>query len=164
MKVKLTGGAEFEVVSPDDLDKALDRQRAAWQAEIGRGIDWVDISMSGTKNGAVWSLSTNTPNAQRDMFGPPPGFVWSILRLFVGGAGVVPGTDLFNIYSDEIASAKLQFGGLTRGQPFDVGSFVLHGGRTLAFAGAATGAGSDIWVTGQAIVLPKQLAWQLLGK
>lgn len=165
MKMKLQAGMEIDMITPAEMSAALEADRKAWQGEIARGIDFKDIALTGVKNGAVWSLDlSNVLQQQRRDMGPSAGFVWSITRLYVSGTGVVAGTDLFSIYTDEVSATKLVASGLTRGKEWNLGGLVLAESRTLAFSGAATGAGSDIWVAGQAVQMPRQLMWQLLGK
>lgn len=164
MKFSLKGGAEIEVATPGEVKELLSADRQAWQSELARGVDWRDISAQGAKSGALWSLDANTPNNNKDDIGPNPGFVWCVTRLYVSGSGVIAGTDIFSVFTDEASATKLVASGMTRGKEWDVGVFVLHGGKTLALSGAATGAGTDIWVAGQAVQMPRQLLWQLLGK
>jgi hypothetical protein len=159
--------AEFEIKAGAKLDllnKAEMREvLVGWYAEIGRGIKFRQFSGQGTVAGAVWTIGGNAADNRRDPLGPEAGMLWAVTRLAVSGNGVIPGTDLFSVFVNEITPSKLVESGLTRGAKYDVGVLVLTGNDRLALAGAGTGvAGTDVTVSGAAIEVPVQLAWQLL--
>lgn len=167
MKFKIEAGAELDLISRGELREELAIATGAWREEISRGVKWRKFSAQGvvgTPNPAgTWLIGAGAPNNSKDTLGPDVGFVWAVTRIAVSGNGFVPGTDLFSVYVDEISPSRLVISGLTRGNTWDVGTFVLHSGEALALSGAGTGvAGTDVTVSGQAVEVPAQLAWQLL--
>ena len=162
MKVKLQAGAEMDLLTREEVRAEL-QAHGAWRGEIARGVKFRDFSGQGTVTGAVWSIGGDTPNNDKDPLGPQAGFVWAVTRIAVSGNGFVPGTDLFSVYKDSISATKLIVSGLTRGTTWDVPTLVLNSNQVLALTGAGTGlTGTDVFVSGQAVELPVQLAWQLL--
>jgi hypothetical protein len=159
MKFKIQAGAEFDVLTQSELRETLD----GWYVEISRGIKFRKFSAQGNVSAGAWAIGGQAADNDKDPLGPAPGFVWAITRVAISGNGVVPGTDLYAVYVDEVTPTKLVTSGLTRGQIYDVGVLVLNGGERLALAGVGTGGtGTDVTLSGQAVELPVQLAWQLL--
>lgn len=161
MKVKLQAGAELDLFNREEMAAELDRIFAAWKAEIPRGVKWRPFSASTVAAGGVWAIGG--PGNDKDQLGPNPGFVWAVTRLAVSGNGVVQGTDIWNVFMDDIAPSKLVSSGHTRFVTYDVGVFVLNPNGQILAQGAATGlGGTDVTLSGQAVELPKELSWQLL--
>lgn len=163
MKAKLQAGVELDLLTQTELREEL-QAAAAWRTEIARGVRWRKFSAQGNVATGVWTIGgAATPNNDKDQMGPQDGFVWSVTRVAVSGNGFVAGTDLFSVFVDENTPSKLVTSGLTRWQPYDVGTLVLNGGEQLLLTGAGTGlAGTDVTVSGQAIELPVQLAWRMV--
>ena len=159
MKAKINAGADIDFLTKDELTEAL----AAWMGEVARGITFRQFSARTDVVGGVWTIGGNQADNRSNILGPAEGFKWSITRMYVSGTGVVPGTDLFSVYIDELSSSKLVVSGLTRGKEWDPAVFPLQGGEKIALSGVGTGAtGTEVTVSGAAIELPNQLAWQLL--
>lgn len=159
MKFKINAGAEIDVLNKEELQETL----GSWFTEISRGVRFRQISAQGTVSGGVWTIGGNAPDNHKDPLGPSNGFLWAVTRLALAGGGVVLGTDLWNVYVNEIAPSKLVQSGLTRFAMYDVPVLILQGGDRLAAAGAGTGvAGTDVTISGQVVEIPVQLAWQLL--
>lgn len=163
MKAKFQVGSEIEFLTKDELGEELKTALGAWRTEIGRGVRWRKFSGQGTVAGGAWVIGGTGANNDKDPLGPQPGFVWAVTRIAVSGNGFVPGTDAFSVYVGEAVPSRLVITGLTRGETWDVAVLVLNGGEELALTGVGTGlAGTDVTVSGQAVELPSQLAWQLL--
>lgn len=159
MKVKLTANAELDLLTQQELGQELEAAAKAWRKELSRGVRFVKFSAQTNVATGVWTI---LPEAGDNRLGPAEGFVWSVTRLSVAGNGFTIGTDAFHVYVSEVTPSKLAARG---SNPifFDPAVLVLMGGEDLAFSGAGTNvAGTDVHVSGQAIELPAQLAWQLL--
>lgn len=163
MKFKLHAGAEMDLLTRDELGDELRSLYEAWKAEIPRGVKFRPFSASASVSAARWTVGDAAANNDKDPLGPQSGFVWAVTRLNVAGNGVIQGTDLWEVYLDSASPSKQVSNGHTRYVTYDVGVFVVHSPSTLVVTGAGTGvAGTDVWVSGQAVELPKELAWQLL--
>jgi len=159
VKFTIKAGAELDILTQKELRETLD----SWMKEISRGVKFRKFSGQGVVVGGAYLIGGQGADNDTAALGPQPGFVWAVTRLAVSGNGVVPGTDLYSVYVDEITPSKLVTSGLTRGQIYDVGVLVLNGGERLAITGVGTGvSGVDVTLSGQAVELPVQLAWQLL--
>lgn len=154
MKFKLTGGAELDLLTKAEVAEVL----AGWMAEVSRGIKFRKFSASGVVNAGTFAVGVNSA----EHMGPSAGMVWSVTRIAVSGSGLVLGTDLWGAYANAASAASLIEGGLLRGRTWDPAVTVLNPNDTLVVAGVATGAGTDVTVSGAAIEIPVQLAWQLL--
>ncbi len=159
--------AEFEIKAGAKLDlltqKELQASLAGWFAEITRGVRFRQFSAQGTVVGGVWTIGGSAAENRASSLGPEPGMLWAVTGIAVSGNGVIPGTDLFSVFIDEVTPSKLVDSGLTRSRSWDSPSLVLQGESRLAFTGAGTGiAGTDVTVSGRAVEVPVQLAWQLL--
>lgn len=159
MKAKLQAGMELDLLSKAEVAEVLTEARASWQKEIARGVRFRSFSSVATVAGGVWSIGAA---AGVDQLGPREGFIWSVTRIAVSGPGLVLGTDLFSAYVSEVTPVKLIQSGLTRGAQWDMGVLVLVGGDRLTLAGVGTGVG-EVYVSGAAVELPVQLAFQLLA-
>ncbi len=159
MKFKMTAVGEIDVLTQHELRESL----AGWMAEITRGVRYRQFSAGANVAGGVWTIGGTSADNNQDTLGPRPGMLWAITGIAVSGNGVIPGTDLFSVYTNEVSPSTLVVGGLTRGQMFDIPPFVLNGGDQIALAGVGTGvAGIDVTVSGRAVEVPDQLGWQLL--
>lgn len=152
MKMKLTANAEIDLMNADELAHVL----RSWQKEITTGVRFRQFAGQATVAGGVWSMTNQ-------QLGPDPGMVWAVTRVAIGGNGITVGTDLFNAYVGEVSPSKLIESGISRGARWILPTVVLNGPEQLVFQGAGTnGAGTDVTISGAAIELPQQLAWQLL--
>lgn len=156
MKFKLQAGAELDLITEHEMRGVL----ADWMAEITRGVKFRQFSARADVSGGVWTITQDRNNS--DVLGPAGGMIWAVTRIAVAGNGFVAGTDTFSVYTDEITPSKLIESGLTRGARWTPPVVTLNGSEKLALSGVGTGAGTDVTVSGQAIELPLQLAWQLL--
>lgn len=157
--VKFQVGAEWDLLNRAELDAALDKALQSWAKEIGRGVRFREFSGRGNVVGGVWTIDGH---AAGQTLGPAEGMVWAITRAAISGNGVVVGTDLWSLYSGEVSPSKLVESRLLVTRYFDVPNVVLAGGNCLVATGVGTGAGADVTLSGQAVELPVQLAWQLL--
>lgn len=159
MKFKLVGGAEIDLFTADEAKTVVENALAGWHKEITRGVKFRQFSGQTVNTGATWQMVDPTG----ELLGPREGFLWSVTRVTVAGAGVVPGTDAYSLGVNELSASKLIETGLTRGIRFDVGALVLNGGDRLAAGGASTGTlGYPIVLSGAAVELPVQLGYRLL--
>jgi hypothetical protein len=85
-----------------------------------------------------------------------------VTGIAVSGNGFNPAADTYSVFFDEASPTKLVRSGLTRDSTWDVGSLVIDGASGLALSGVGTAGGTEIWVSGRAVEVPVQLAWQLL--
>lgn len=159
MKFKLQAGAELDILSAPEVRQIL----GSWFTEVTRGIKFRQFSGRAALAGGVWTIGGNATDNRQDVLGPEPGLLWAVTRIAVSGNGFVPGTDAFSVYIDEVTPSKLIESGLTRGARWDVPIVQLNGGERLTLSGVGTGVnGTDVVVSGQAVEVPAQLAWQLL--
>lgn len=160
MKFKIAAGAEIDLLTKAEMAEVI----TGWMEEVARGPKFRHFSgiTTGAGGGAAWTIDgSQVPNI--DMLGPRPGFVWSVTGLWVSGAGVTAGTDQFSVFTNVANPSRLEASGLTRGEHFDVGQLVLNSSDYLVLSGVSTGtANGQITVSGRAVELPVQLAWQLL--
>ncbi len=153
MEFKIEAGAKINLLTKEEVGEVF----AGWKAELARGIKFRTFSIRTDVAGGVFS-TTNV-----DFAGPDAGFVWAVTRLAISGAGLVLGTDLANVYVDDVTPSKLVMSGLTRQATWDIPGLILTGGSRVIVTGVGTGAtGTDVTVSGAAIEVPLQLAWQLL--
>lgn len=165
MEAEFKVGGKIDFLSPKEFKEELASFRAAWQTEISRGVRWRQFSgqTSIAAGITVWTIGGAAANNRQSQLGPEDGFVWSVTRLAVSGSGFTEGTDTFGVFVDEATPTRLVSSGLTRQEKYDVGTLVLTGGQGLVLDGISSVAGGgDIYVSGQAVELPVQLAWQLL--
>lgn len=160
MKVKIAAGAELDLLSPKEFVDGLTAARAAWREELARGAKFRAVGGTGNKSGATWSISD--AGHTHDAMGPRTGFVWSVTNIAVSGNGVVEGTDQWKVYVNSASPMTLIATGLTRYIQFNPGALVIPSDSSIAMTGAATGAGTDVFVSMRVIELPVQLAWQLI--
>ena len=156
-EVTIQAGAKFNVVTPDELDARMAQISKSWMTELARGLTWHEFGDQDlATSGGTWQLG------QINRIGPAPGFVWDIRRLAVSGGALLLGTDTWSVYrGDRASGAGLVLSGLTRTQLLDK-QLILKDTDQIYLTGARTGAGNDVTLSGFAIELPAQLAWQLL--
>jgi hypothetical protein len=147
-KFKLQAGMELDLLTRKEVLETLQ----AWHAELVRGVHFRSIVERTEQVAAAFSATLR----------PPAGFVWSVTILALSGNGINLGADTFTIYRDEVAPSKLVASAISRQREWDAGVLVVEGPNALVVTGPATGvAGTDVFVTGAAIEVPEQLAWQL---
>jgi hypothetical protein len=153
---KITANADIDLLTKEEVAEVL----SGWMAEIARGVRFRNFSGQTVLAGGVYTIGLSG----QDPIGPREGFLWSVVRISVSGAGVAAaGTDLYSVFDSEVSPSKLVASGLTRGKEWNTGGFVLDGGSQLVVSGVGTGtAGAPVVVAGQAIEIPVQLAWRLL--
>ena len=159
MKFKLQAGMELDLLTREELGEELDRSAGSWRGELSRNVRFPRFSARTDVVGGVWAINPDSNTAGK--LGPKVGFIWSVMRLAVSGGGIVLGTDVWRAFVGENAPSQF-VDSSTRGMSFNPGALVIRDGESLLFAGAGTGAGTDVTVVGQAIELPDFLAWQLL--
>lgn len=158
MKFKIQANADIDLLTKDEVKDVL----VGWMAEIARGVKFRSFSASGTGagGGAVYTID----GAATANLGPQAGFTWAVMRLYVSGAGVTAGTDLFSVFANAADPSRLVVSGLTRGKEWGSGGFVLNGNDRIVVQGVATGtAGGAVVIAGQAIEVPQQLAYRLVA-
>ncbi len=154
-KFKIQANADIDLLTKDEVHEVF----AGWMAELARGIKWRNFTARDTTAVGTYTIGLDGSDA----LGPAPGFVWSVLRVYISGLGVTAGTDAYSVFTNDNSPTMLVRSGLTRGGEWGPGGFVLNGGDRLVIAGATTGtANADIVLSGQAIEMPVQLAYQLL--
>lgn len=157
MEATINAGVKVDFANRAEVRAEMDAALAAWSTEIRRGVRFRRF-IGNVAQGATWSIAPDG----RDSIGPDEGFVWSVTRVALGGA-ITFGTDVWSIFVNEAGPSGLITSSTARRELFDVGVNVLNGGDRLIVAGASTAVGAQINITGSAIELPEQLAWQLLG-
>jgi len=159
-EVSLHAGAKLDLLNRDEVKDVLDVAMTSWRKELARGVRFRAFSGRATVVGGAWQMLPT--DADDNILGPNPGMVWSVTTIAVSGGGILGGTDRFGVYIDDISPTKLVVGRILDNVLFDVGALVIDGASKLALAGAGTGAGTVVWMSGRAVELPVQLAWQLL--
>ena len=149
MKFKLQAGMDLDLLTKAEVLETLQ----GWHAELVRGVHFRAISESAPAVAGAYTAELR----------PRAGFVWSITSLAIAGNAIALPADTFSVYRDEVSPSKLVASGIVRDRQWDPGVLVIDGPNSLVVTGPATGvAGTDVFVTGAAIELPAQLAWQLL--
>lgn len=158
----IQAGAKIDLFTKKEATEVL----RGWFEEIHRGVKFQEFAAQATANAAgIWTVGGSGSTA-RDTLGPQDGFVWAVTRLAVSGGGFDRTADDYSVYTDEITASKLVVtvpgvATSTGSWEWDTPGLVLVGGRSLALQGQAT-AESVITVSGAAVELPIQLAYQLL--
>lgn len=150
MKVKIQAGAEFDLLTEEELRRTL----ASWLTEIHRGARFVRRVAQGVAN-----ASGDIVIAPVD-FGPEAGFVWDIRRVSTWAAGA--GVDI-PMYANEITPTNFVGFSGDQSETLTRGSLVLTPNERLVLGGAgAAPVNETVSVNLQAWEVPSQLAWQLL--
>jgi len=163
MEVKLEAGARLDFLTKDEVRAEL----RAWGLEITRGIKFKQFSATVNLTAATFTIGGFGASVAETL-GPAPGFVWAVTRVAMSGAGFLPAADSYSVFIDEITASKFVVGvpgvaASTAAHEWNVPGLILNGGERLAVSGGSTGvAGTPITLSGQAVELPVQLAWQLL--
>lgn len=148
MKAKFEVGASIDFLTKDEMTEVM----AAWWAEVGRGVRFRRFNGQATVAGGVWSMLIP---------GPREDCIWAVTRLAASGPGLVLGTDIWTVAVNQADPSTIVGTGFLRNATWDVGVLMLNGGDQLAVNGVGTGAGA-VAISGAAIELPNQLAWQFL--
>lgn len=147
MKVKLTAGAELDMITADEVRREL----RAWHTEVTRGAKFRRRSLAGAVNGAGELLITDD--------GPGEGFVWAITRLSVA-AGLAADQSV-SVYMNDANPSSLVWSGLVdNATPGDHG-IVVTSGESLVIAGTGLTAGWAVVVTATIKEVPALMAWSL---
>ena len=81
MKVKLNVGAEFDVLSKDELDDSLKQSAKDFARLVSDGIRYGKSSVSNINSIGLPTSPTYTGGYVQLPVGPNPGYVWSIKNL-----------------------------------------------------------------------------------
>lgn len=149
---------EIELVTPNELDKALQSHQDALVSAFLRGIKHMKLPrLRGEASAGVLTLGETPPQS-----GPASGFAWSIRRLAVTGlaSGVTP--DVVAFYRNGTTTDLLwQLDGNKPVEKFGHGQIVLNGGDILVCANVGTFAATGvITVSGEVSEVPEEM----LGK
>jgi hypothetical protein len=150
VKVKLSAGAEFDMLNRDELAAVL----RSWQTEITRGAKLRRLSISGVAVGGVLAIGGNDD-------GPAEGMAWAVTRLSVAPGPTLPAGGL-QVYANtsESPSALLIRNLTTDVFCGDHGCNIL-GGESLRIAGTGLGATDAVTVTLSIKEVPVQQIWSL---
>lgn len=160
-KIRLSAGAEFDVLNQDELERTMTRVLRDWQLEAARGPKHVRFSAMATiTSGGTVELGGNTTSLTSGKLGPDPSMVWSVKRWCVSGL-VFEGDEL-SAYINNAAPNTLVKQHVTGYDHFGSDSLVIMGGDALLFTGAGLISTGNVFVSGAAWELPASLAYQLL--
>lgn len=152
MKVKIQAGAELDLLTDAELRTAL----RDFNEEIRRGVRFVRRSAVATPNAGNILLAD-------DHMGPQGSMVWSVTRISLVGVNLTDSTELL-LYINEISSTSFVAGITARNWAgFDLGQLVLQPLDRLIFSYPFGDAATPIGINVQAVEVPIQLQWQLLG-
>ena len=164
MKVRLTAGAELDLLTEGEARNAFHAALTDWRVELARGPKHVRFSGNGLidANGAV-TIGGDTQSESTGRLGPEQSLVWSVKRWTVSGLAV-NGGDSLTAYINTDQPNTLIKGGITGYDHFGSDSLVLSGGDRLLFVGSSliAAAGTRVFISGAAWELPASLAYQLL--
>lgn len=153
MKFKLKAGMDIDLLNRDELADELGRM-PAWVSELGRGVKYVDLSRPTVSDGTgAWSVT----------FQPGNGFLWSVTRIAVSGAGYDPTADSFAIFNGQSSGLRLVENGLARVGKYDLAQLVVKGPAELIVSGTNANASAEVLVSGAAVEVPAAYGWKLLG-
>lgn len=162
-KMRLELGAEIDIMSPDDMDGLMEKQRAIEDArERTRfaGMSWSKLpKLQGTASGGVLLLGQGA-----NVAGPRDGYIWALRRIVISGLTSGSTPDIVNMYADTPQSDVLwQFNGNNFGYTFGKFEMTLLGGQTLIFQSVGTFAATgQITVSGEYIQVPTVMIGKLI--
>lgn len=162
MEAEIRAGAKIEFLTREELKETL----ADWRVQLGIGVKFPLFTASATIGaGGTWQIGGPGTPAD-DYIGPREGFVWAIMRAAISGPGFDPTANDTAVFIDEASPSRRVAGkdaiaGGDGTYRWEKTQLVLSGGQALVFTGAGTAA-SSVTVSGQAIELPAQQAWQLV--
>lgn len=151
-KFKLTGGVEIDVLTREEMRAELQ----GWFDEIHRGVRFVRRIAQGTvtAGGAL--------DMTGDDLGPAGSIVWAVTRATVHG---LASGETVDFYVNEASPSGFLFN-IADTDPVRVlpgPACPLNPLDRLIINGTGLTAGARITVAVQAVELPVQLAWQLIG-
>jgi hypothetical protein len=161
MKFKLTAGAELDLLTQAELDKALKNFARDWQVAAAAGPKSVDWWGTGTVDAAGGlTIGGDTANPVSGRFGPDVSMIWSVKRCNVRG---LTGADALSLYVGEATPQRSVKDGISAYERFGSNELVLRGGRKLLFVGTGltTAANTVITISGSAWELPQIMMYQL---
>ena len=163
MKVKLSAGAEIDLMTQAEMYDALRRNHADTVLERARGVKWMRLPrLSGTLSGTYPTSTTKLGGPGQ--CGPQPGYAWALRRL--AAINLSASTDQLYAYRNEVTDAQfiatLVGLGATNYVSFTNVQAVLFSGDQLIIApGATFAATGTITVTGEAVEVPAQMLWKV---
>lgn len=160
-KVKIQAGAEFDVITKQEMREALTEVRRSWMQEVSHGVGFPRFTANGLIVGAALDFGANGPAAE--FLGPAPGFLWDVRRLRI--TGLTTG-DVVSIYLNDANPSSLiaTTGDLAGGRLFTwAEQVILYPGDALRVVGSGLTATGTITAAGQVRELPVSLAWRLGG-
>lgn len=168
--IRIEAGAEFDVVSPGELDKSLAREAArarAAELEMLAGIKYRRIpQLTGTAAAGVLDIGGDSqPGWSGKPVGPAQGYAWEIKLISVNGltAGATP--DVVNLFILGAGSnlAWWQFNGNNFSYTFGKAELVLLPGETLRIASQGTFAATGpVTLIGSAMQVPAEMLAKLV--
>lgn len=164
MKVKLTAGAELDMLNKHEMSQVL----RDWMVETLRGAVPIRFSAQGTVKSDSTVRVDNSNNSAR--LGPEAGMLWLVTRIVVSGLNVTG--DPTALYVNDNQPWSLLFPSVTGLSTctgyvaFSSSQVVLTGNDRLVLASTGaigTAANTQVTLAGSAWELPVGLSWRLLG-
>ncbi|SRR6266568_1344899 len=163
MKFKLNAGAEFDILTQDELAKSLKRFAQDWQVEAARGPKVVDWWGSGTVTAAgALTIGGATMDPASGHMGPDPSMIWSVKRWNV--QSLVGNGDSLHAWVDVANPNRSIIDGVSGYNRFGSDELIVRGGSRILFTGAtlATPVGTVVTVAGSAWELPATMMYRLM--
>lgn len=151
MKVRLTAGAELDMLTRDELASVLQ----SWRTELTRGVRTRRVSIAGAVDAAGNLLMGDGGD------GPNESLAWAVTRISVAPGPVLPLGGLQVFANDTSSAGGLLIAALTGDVfPGDRG-LVLMPGDSLRITGSGLVAATQVMVTAQVKEVPVQQVWSL---
>lgn len=160
-KVKIQAGAEFDVITKQEMREALTEVRRSWMQELAHGVGYPRFTATGTVVGAALDFGAGGPAAES--LGPAPGFLWDVRRVRINGLSA---NDVVTVYINDSNPSSLvaSTADIAGGRLFTwTETVILYPGDALRFVGSGLAATGPITASGQVRELPVALAWRLGG-
>lgn len=162
MKVRLTAGAELDLLNRHELQAELAKFRQEWRDEAHIGpkiVLWYGAGVITAAGTLVIGGASVDPSAG-GRYGPDPGMVWEVHRSNVRGLTGNDGLSLFINDPSYVRSVRDNMAGYSS---FGSKELIVNGGDRLMFSGTGltTPAGTTVTVSGSAWELPRTQLYRL---